>query len=108
MDRLLSLTPAAVMIRLGEWEGSTRRTRPTNLEIMYDRLPVAGIKADDLDNVPEAVSPQSISRGQHDLVFSANFDVPLEKQHQITQSQRTMKYEYRLCEMLGFLGSVYR
>ena len=96
------------MMRLGEWEGSTRRTRSTNLEIMYDRLPIAGIKADDLDNVPETVSPQSISRRQHDLVFSPNFDVPLEKQHQTIQSQRTMKYEYRLCEMLGFLGSVYR
>ena len=82
------------MTRQGEWEGSTRRTRSTNLEIMYDRLPIARIKADDLDNVPETVSPQSISRRQHDLVFSANFDVPLEKQHQIIQPQRD--YEIRV------------
>jgi hypothetical protein len=50
----------------------------TNLEIMYDRLPIAGIKPDSLDNVPETVSPQSISRRQHDLILSANFNVPLE------------------------------
>lgn len=80
----------------------------TNLEIMYDRLPIAGIKTDGLDNVPETVSPQSISRRQHDLILFANFDVPLEIQHQITQSHGSIKCEYRLCDVLGFLGSVYR
>ena len=68
----------------------------TNLEIMYDWLPIAGINPDGLNNVPETVSPQSISRRQHDLILSANFDVPLEKQHQIIQSQGTMKCEYHL------------
>ena len=83
-------------------------TMRTYLEIMYDRLPIAGIKTDGLDNVPEMVSPQSISRRQHDLILSTNFDVPLEKHHQIIQSQGTMKCVYRLCDMLGFFGSVYR
>jgi len=79
----------------------------TNLDIVYDWLAVARIKADNLDNVPETVSPQSISRCQHDFILSANFDVPLEKQHQVVQSHGTMKREYRLCNILGFLGSVH-
>jgi hypothetical protein len=49
---------------------------------MYDQFPIAGIKPDGLDNVPKTVSTESISRKQHDLILSADLDVPLEK-HQI-------------------------
>lgn len=73
---------------------------------MYDRLAIARIKANDLDNVPETVSPESISRRQHDLIPCTDFDVPLGKQRQIIRLHGNVKCEYRLFDMLGFLGSI--
>lgn len=75
---------------------------------MYDRLAIAWIKSYNLDNVPETVSPESVSRCQYDLVLFADFDVPLVNDHQIIRSQGTMKCTYRLCQILRFLGSFYR
>lgn len=42
---------------------------------MYGLLVIARMKADNLDNVPEMVSQESISLCQHDLILSTNFDV---------------------------------